>query len=35
MSDYISSLLSRHNNSAGKFNMIENYLYMYHVGYNE
>lgn len=31
---YFETLQQNHNNSIGKFNMIENYLYMYHVGYN-
>lgn len=32
---YAQNLYEYHNNSFGKFNMIENYLYMYHIGYNE
>lgn len=33
--DYANSLITYHDNSFGKFNMIENYLYIYHIGHNE
>ena len=33
--DYATTINNYHNSSSSKFNMIENYLYIYHIGYNQ
>lgn len=33
--DYATTINNYHNSSSNKFNMIENYLYIYHIGYNQ